>query len=167
MVRTLLDASCTCEQHVGSTGGVSPARNMWSGFFGLGGGVGSVSSWLRLAYIVYVLHWSTRFLVGSLGHDSFAGRPACLGPMLLEKQSKVTVVGGDQGTESLAAVMKKSLRRMGLLGRCDAKLNASTLKASQRCGSANILGWTQCSRLSGYIEKLCKTLVRQLPCILS
>ena len=42
--------------------------------------------------------------------------------MLLEKQSKVTVVGGDQGTESLAAVMKKSLRRMGLLGRCDAKL---------------------------------------------
>ena len=43
-------------------------------------------------------------------------------PMLLEKQSKVTVVGGDQVTESLAAVMKKSLRRMGLLGRCDAKL---------------------------------------------
>ena len=41
--------------------------------------MGSVSSWLRLAYIVYVLHWSTRFLVGSLGHDSFAGRPACLG----------------------------------------------------------------------------------------
>ena len=148
---------------LGQRGGVSPARNMWSGFFGLGGGdggVGSVSSWLRLAYIVYVLHWSTRFLVGSLGHDSFAGRPACLGPMLLEKQSKVTVVGGDQGTESLAAVMKKSLRRMGLLGRCDAKLNASTLKASQRCGSANILGWTQCS-------KLCQTLVRQLPCILS
>ena len=72
-------------QHVGSTGGVSPARNMWSGLFGFGGGgggwggVGSVSSWLRLAYIVYVLHWSTRFLVGSLGHDSFAGRPACLG----------------------------------------------------------------------------------------
>ena len=69
-------------QHVGSTGGVSPARNMWSVFFRFGGGVGgvgSVSSWLRLAYIVYVLHWSTRFLVGSLGHDSFAGRPACLG----------------------------------------------------------------------------------------
>ena len=42
--------------------------------------------------------------------------------MLLERQSKVMVVGGDQGTESLAAVIKKSLRRMGLLGRCDAKL---------------------------------------------
>ena len=45
--------------------------------------------------------------------------------------------------------------------------NDSTLKASQRCGSANIQGWTQCSRLSEYIEKLCKTLVRQLKCTVS
>ena len=35
--------------------------------------------------------------------------------MLLEKQNQVSVVGGDQGTESLAAVIEKSLRRMGLL----------------------------------------------------
>ena len=65
----------------GQRGGSAPPVTCGLVFSGLGGGggVGSVSSWLRLAYIVYVLHWSTRFLVGSLGHDSFAGRPACLG----------------------------------------------------------------------------------------
>ena len=36
--RTRSSPQSASQQHVGSTGGVSPARNMWSGFFGFGGG---------------------------------------------------------------------------------------------------------------------------------
>ena len=43
-------------------------------------------------------------------------------PMMKETKSQMTIVGGDQSTESLAAVIKRSLRRMNKLGRTDAKL---------------------------------------------
>ena len=53
---------------LGQRGGLAPPATY--GLMG-GGGVGSVSFWFRLAYIVYVLHWCTQFLVASLGHYSF------------------------------------------------------------------------------------------------
>ena len=43
-------------------------------------------------------------------------------PMFKETRKEVAIVGGDQSTESLAGVIKRSLRRMNKLGRCDAKL---------------------------------------------
>ena len=67
--------------HVGSTGGVSPARNMWSVFFRFGGGGGGGVSFILVTTRVHRLRTSLvhPVLLGSLGHDSFAGRPACLG----------------------------------------------------------------------------------------
>ena len=45
-------------QLVGSTGGVSPARNMWSGFFGLGGGWGGGVSFILVTTRVHRLRTS-------------------------------------------------------------------------------------------------------------
>ena len=62
----------------GQRGGSAPPVTCGLVFSGLGGGggVGSVSSWLRLPYIVYVLHWSTRFL--ELQDDKLSVRKATL-----------------------------------------------------------------------------------------
>ena len=43
-------------------------------------------------------------------------------PKMKETTSQITIVGGDHSKESLAALMKRSLRMMDKLGRTDAKL---------------------------------------------